>query len=83
MFLKKAGIDRGQVADLRDVEQVPLTDQQQVIVDQNNLKINDLNNQLNRTIDRDERISLLQQIDELDKVNAEIRTPIEKCFASG
>ena len=80
---EKAGIDRGQVADLRDVEQVPLTDQQQVIVDQNNLKINDLNNQLNRTIDRDERISLLQQIDELDKVNAEIRTPIENVSQVG
>lgn len=80
---EKAGIDRGQVADLHDVEQVPLTDQQQVIVDQNNLKINDLNNQLNRTIDRDERISLLQQIDELDKVNAEIRTPIENVSQVG
>lgn len=75
---EQAGMGRGQVSAFTDERQVPLTDQQQIIVDRNNFEITKLTDQLNRTIDREERINLLNQIDVLEKDNATIRTSVEQ-----
>ena len=75
---EKAGMAKGQTSPFTDEQQVPLTDQQQIIVDKNNFQIAKLNEQYNSTIDRDERINVLNQIDVLEKDNANIRTSIEQ-----
>lgn len=75
---EQAGMGRGQVSAFTDEQQVPLTDQQQIIVDRNNFEITKLTEQLNRTIDLEERINFLNQIDALEKDNATIRTSVEQ-----
>jgi len=75
---EKAGMGKGQTSSFTDERQVPLTDQQQILVDKNNFEIAKLTEQLNKTIDRTERINFLNQIDTLEKDNALIRTSVEQ-----
>ena len=75
---EQAGLANGQTSAFTDERQVPLTDQQQIIIDKNNFEIAKLKQSYNTTIDRDERINVLNQIDALEKVNSDIRTPVEQ-----
>lgn len=76
--LYKAGMFKGQVSSFTDERQVPLTDNQQIIVDKNNVEIAKLTEKWNSSVDRDQRIDLLNKIDALEKDNALIRTSVEQ-----
>ncbi len=75
---EQAGMGNGQTSPFTDERQVLLTDKQQIIVDKNNFEIAKLKQTYNTTIDRDERINVLNQIDALEKINSGIRTPVEQ-----
>jgi len=75
---ERAGMGKGQTSPFTDERQVPLTDQQQILVDKNNFEIAKLTEQWNKSVDRDERIAVLNKIDALEKDNAAIRTSVEQ-----
>ena len=66
-----------------ETDRSQLTNEQQTVVNANTAQIKQLTAKLNSTIDRAERISLLNQIDELSKINEGIRTPIENVSQLG
>ena len=78
---EQAGMGNGQTSPFTNERQVELTDNQQIIVDKNNFEIAKLKQNYNTTIDRNERINVLNQIDELEKINSSIRTPVENTWS--